>query len=350
MKNKILILFVLFTCAGFSQSKLLKIIGPYKDSIKDFGMVALVESKDKVYIENIGFEKNAPSPNDQLFCIGSTSKLYISCLILQLIEEKKLSLDDPLSKFNIIRKNENISANITIKNLLSHSSGIQDYLTATTFNSSFLQPYEDFSRTAFYKLINSKSFAPNEKNEYSNSNYFILKEIIEEIEDKALHYVVEERIIKPLKLEHTKTYYSKNIPGLASSYASGMNLDDFPKLGINNFSDGVGNFVTTAKELNIFIRALFFSNRLINSQSAKILTTIVQLQGTTKNKYFGIGTLKFKNDQYNLFGYAGRTISYSSAAYVDTDSKQSYILLLNSAEFSKDAADKIIVQMIKDFK
>ncbi|MBC8643600.1 serine hydrolase [Flavobacterium lindanitolerans] len=50
---------------------------------------------------------------------------------------KKLSLDDPLSKFNIIRKNENISANITIKNLLSHSSGIQDYLTATTFNSSF---------------------------------------------------------------------------------------------------------------------------------------------------------------------------------------------------------------------
>ncbi|MBC8643601.1 hypothetical protein H9W95_04535 [Flavobacterium lindanitolerans] len=70
MKNKILILFVLFTCAGFSQSKLLKIIGPYKDSIKDFGIVALVESKDKLYIENIGFEKKmSPVPTISFFVL-----------------------------------------------------------------------------------------------------------------------------------------------------------------------------------------------------------------------------------------------------------------------------------------
>ena len=159
------------------------------------------------YIHAVGYVDLATNrkltPQDH-FRIGSITKTFVATVILQLVDEGKLSLDDPLSKFDIGVTIHN-AQNITVRDPLDMRSGLFEFLavpelkTAKQGHESQLGP-----RTLIKWAVAQKPyFSPDAGFYYSNTNYFILGLIIEHITGQSVGEQIETRILHPYHLDQT---------------------------------------------------------------------------------------------------------------------------------------------------
>ena len=140
---------------------------------------------------------------DSKFYIASVTKLYVTAVIMSLIEEQKLCLDDKIGKYLPrhyteklhVLKGRDYSDEITVRHLLSNTSGLPDYFTGTAF-TSLLQGNDDdwgFDKTINTAKEMTPKFAPGKKAAYSDTNYRLLGKIIEVAADNdtraCLHQV-----------------------------------------------------------------------------------------------------------------------------------------------------------------
>ena len=186
------------------------------------GCVILVVKKgDTLYKKAFGtadLELNVPMKPDMVFRIGSITKQYTGIAILQLVEQGKISLQDSIQKF--IKNFPYKGHTITIENLLAHTSGIVDYEVLNF-------PIPNAIRIDFpaKQIIDSLEklpldFVPGSKFNYSNSNYFLLAYIIEQLSGKSYKDYLTENIFKPANL--LNTFYDDPetlIPNRVSGYA-----------------------------------------------------------------------------------------------------------------------------------
>ncbi|MBD81559.1 MAG: hypothetical protein CL840_21755 [Crocinitomicaceae bacterium] len=325
MKNVLLVIFVLIGSSVLGQN-LQKILDQYKDSLSNYGIVALVDNGKSIQTAQIGWaSEESPMQIDHRFCIGSVTKLYTATIILKLNELKLLSIDDSIAKF--IPPHRFIDGSITIRQLLNHTSGIKDIVDAKLSNASLLDPYFDYSESYILNLIDTIDFAKGTKHSYSNSNYFLLRKIIERVTDKPYESVLDELIIKPLNLTNTFPYHSNNIDSLAHPILGKQDFHDLPKIGVNQISIGIGNVVSTAADVNAFIRSLFMDNRILNSNSLKTMTTFKTFNEST----VGLGVFLENFGGRTVQGHSGRTISYIAYAFVDKPKRISFVLICNNA-------------------
>lgn len=257
------------------------------------------------------------------FNCASITKTFVATIILQLEEEGKLKISDKANKYllnipfininNIhIYKNVNYSQDITIKQLLTHTSGISDIFSdaATRFNLSVLLHKKRMYGTerimnTFYKYkLNKKPFnAPGKGYHYSDINYMLLGFIIESITQKTLPEAIRERILDKIKMN--KTYFEYYEPKISE----GKRIDAF--LGrINMTKDintsyewGGGGLVTTTKDLAIFIEALFKNKLFINTST---LDEMLDFSITKPlNANYGLGLFKFEFNGGIYYGHGG---------------------------------------------
>ncbi|MET0944776.1 MAG: serine hydrolase domain-containing protein [Flavobacterium sp.] len=169
--------------------------------INRFNGTALVYKKGKVILEKgYGYQdiKNkVPNTPNTIFQVGSITKQFTATVILKLAEENKLTLQDKLTKYfpDYPRGNE-----ITIEHLLSHTSGIYEYFRNPLYHQwkeKKLLTKED--RIALFK-DKPMDFNPGTAFSYCNSGYELLGLIIEKITHKPYERVVDEMILKPLKM------------------------------------------------------------------------------------------------------------------------------------------------------
>ena len=182
--------------------------------------VAVYKDGAPVLVKGYGsanLELNVPVNNDSIFRIGSVTKQFTAAALLKLEEEGKLSLDDKLSKYypDFPR-----AADVTLKQMLHHTSGIHSY----TDDPSFLQE-AGLKRTTdewvahFAKMPKTQDFEPGTGWNYSNTAYFILGGVIEKAEKKPLATVLQERFFGPLGLTHTALDdESVILPGRVAGY------------------------------------------------------------------------------------------------------------------------------------
>ena len=166
------------------------------------GCVVLVARNGQVFY-NKAFgtannELNVPMRPEMVFRIGSITKEFTAIAILQLAEQGKISLKDSLQRF--IRDFPYKGHTITIENLLTHTSGIADY-EVLNFNIPNAIRI-DFPQK---QIIDSLAklpleFKPGDKFAYSNSNYFLLGYIIEQVSGKTYKDYLQENICKPADL------------------------------------------------------------------------------------------------------------------------------------------------------
>ena len=135
-----------------------------------------------------------------IFQIGSVTKQFTAAVILKLVEQRKLSLSDKLSKYFPGFPHAN---SITIENLLSHTSGLYNYTNDGNFMQNEVE--KTLSREQFIQMIKDKplDFTPGSKYNYSNSGYMFLGYIIEDITKKKYEQVVREQIFNPLGMSHS---------------------------------------------------------------------------------------------------------------------------------------------------
>lgn len=175
--------------------------------------LAILTGDQVTYAKGFGardLEQNLPATPDTLYGIGSCTKSFTALAIMQLIQEGKLDLEDPVEKY-VPFKLKTKEQPITIHNLLSHSSGIPDLGIANIIiqrlsfggsNSITMSSWDDF-----FRHINGASneiiTKPGEKFRYFNSGYTILGKIVEILSNRSFEDYIRDQILKPLKMERT---------------------------------------------------------------------------------------------------------------------------------------------------
>ena len=274
-----------------------------------------------------------PMTKDTPIYIASITKLYTATAIMKLYEEGALSLDDPISKYlptDLIRgihvyKGKDYSNEITIKQLLSDTSGIADYYTEKSKDGKnlfelFLEEPER-SWTVEETIARARDdlephFPPGTDAFYSDTNFQLLGKIIENVTHKPLHIVYEDFFFRPLGLKHTWLIGCSE-PQVAPSAAP---ADIFYKDMIitNTRSNGAywadGGIVSTAEEMIIFLKALN-EGKIISRDTLELMHDWHKLEFPIQ---YGYGTMYFKlpwlinkiTKLTPLWGHSGTTGSF----------------------------------------
>lgn len=187
------------------------------------GMALLLARGDEVLFRSAcgraSLELQVPLAPTQVFRIGSVTKQFAAVAVLRLVEEGKLSLDDPLSQF--VPGYPNGEA-VTVRMLLDHTSGIKSYTDLPGVMDGPIR--EDLTTAKLIERFKDQpaEFAPGEGWQYNNSGYVLVGAVIEKVTGKPWHQYLQEAFFTPLKLSHTG--YGDAAEGLIPGHVSGYTL------------------------------------------------------------------------------------------------------------------------------
>ncbi|HEX4224993.1 MAG TPA: serine hydrolase domain-containing protein, partial [Pseudonocardiaceae bacterium] len=233
--------------------------------------------------------------------IGSATKTFVATVILQLVAERRLSLDDTVDHWlpGLVTGNGNDGSKITIRELLQHTSGIADFTDDMAQLFATPQGYYQHRLSTVspgqlvgMALRHPPLFPPGDGWSYSGTNYVLLGMIIKQVTGKDWAQEVTDRIIGPLGLSHT--YLPGTSPGLASPHADlyqqfdpGGPLIDTTVFNMT-WADAAGAIVSTSDDLDRFFRALVGGQLLPSAQLAAMEQT-VPTPGQLSFSSYGLG-------------------------------------------------------------
>ncbi len=292
-----------------NNNKLDSLFNSIEENKMGMGTVSIFKDGKEIYQKSIGFSNlDLKTKAGELtkYRIGSITKTFTATIIMQLIDEKKLSLNTTLSSFFPKIKN---AEKITIKNLLYHRSGLYNITNEEGFINWISKPRN--RKEMLVKFIeNGVDFEPDAKTSYSNTNYILLSYIAEDIDNKTFSEILETRIIEPLQL--TRTLYGKEI-NLNENEAISYYQEDSDWKPITLETNltgpmGAGAIVSTPRELNIFYDNLF-SGKLVSNDALE------QMKSIKENMGMGMSQLLFKG--LEVYGHDGGIDGFRSmAAYI----------------------------------
>jgi len=196
------------------------------------------------------------------FRIASVTKTFTATLALMLIDQKKLGLEDLLSKFYPGVKNAD---KITIRKLLNHTSGIKSYTTLNEFDKYVkTEPLKKWSTDELLKMVEGTDplFEPGEGYEYSNSNYLLLGLIIEKVSGNKYADLLKNNITTPLGM--TDTYYAVD-PLIEGSHFHGYDGTSDVSLFDPSGPNFAGAIVSTLADLKKWCDA-FSEGKLLSKE------------------------------------------------------------------------------------
>jgi len=264
--------------------------------------------------------------------IASITKTIVATIILQLEEENKININDPIKKY--LEKNEFVKYNdlhiyhgskyqdsISIKMLLNHTSGILDIFNDAQFRfyaSVLFKPKRKYTAQKIYEKyfdynLNQKpANIPNKGYHYSDINYMLLGFIIEEVLQKPLTEVIRERIIEPLKLKNTYFEYYEQPQGIGKMSDSYLNRINITKKVNTSFEWAGGGIVSTVEEMAIFIQALFDMKFYKEKETLERMMDISETAKYGEKYGLGLRTIKIRDKVfYGHSGAYGSVLLYS---------------------------------------
>ncbi len=261
-------------------------------------------------------EKITPST---LFPIASLTKQFTSTAILLLHENNKLSINDKISDY--IEVPESMK-NIQIKNLMNHTSGIPDYWQFDISN-------QKDSIYMFLNLQDSLEFITNTKQQYCNSGYFLLGEIIESVSGKSYADFLRDNIFIPLGMENT---FINGMP----EYSRAIGYDE--KWNKNDYllTTADGGLISTVENLYLWNKALF-ENKTLSIEGKELMFKPLTLNSGEKINY-GFGWDINENNK-NIVSHTGWLASFG--AYNQIDNKNGYFIILLSNQIRPELMDLI---------
>jgi CubicO group peptidase (beta-lactamase class C family) len=204
-------------------------------------------------------EWGIPNAPDVEFWIGSITKQFTALAILQLAEDGKLSLDDPITKFVEIAPPA--WQGITIRHLLSHTSGIPNHTSLPEWGA---QTWVERSPEDLIRFIRDRplDFAPGAKFQYDNTGYVILGFIVQKVSGQPLSGYLSAHVFDPLGMKHTGFVGGQVLPRRASGYDQDGTrwLADLWAPAIKD--SGAGGIYSTADDLLTWDQALNTPTRL----------------------------------------------------------------------------------------
>jgi D-alanyl-D-alanine carboxypeptidase len=295
--------------------------------------LAVVKDGKTAYLQAYGearLDPRTPSQPQMRYSIGSISKQFTAAAILLLAEEGKLSLDDPVSKYvpDLTRGNE-----VTIRELLSHTSGYQDFWPQDYVPPLMLQPVTAdgiMDRWARKPL----DFDPGTKWQYSNTNYVIAGVIVEKVSGEPLLQVLGQRIFSPLGMRSVADTNENKLPPTDPSgyfrYAIGP-LHPAPKEG-KGWMFAAGELAMTAEDLAKWDISMI-QETVLKPASYREMETEVLLKNGVGTRY-GLGVQVMSLGGHRVLEHGGEVSGFTAENIVMPDDGMAIVVLTN-----QDAAE-----------
>jgi CubicO group peptidase (beta-lactamase class C family) len=265
---------------------------------KDFNGVISIRKDNKVILQNsYGYSdinNKIPNEMDTKFATASAGKVFVAVGILQLIEAGKLDFNDNIG--NILDFDlKSIDKNITVRQLLNHTSGIPDYFDESIMNE-YAELWQDFPN---YKIRKSIDLLPlfinkpmmynaGEKFQYNNTGFVVLGLIIEKITGILFDDYLVKNIFQPCGMFNTGYYELDRLPAkCANSYIYDEKRKEYYTniYSVDVKGTGAGGAFTTAIDVEYFWDNLFGEKLL----SKNLLNEMLSLQNKDDENYYGYG-------------------------------------------------------------
>ncbi len=313
------------------------------------GFSVAIINKNKIdWSKAIGNEKNNSEISiNSLFSICSISKLFTSIGIMQLVNEGKINLDDPLKKhltfFDLVQIYPE-SSPITIRNILTHSSGLpresnQPYWS----NTDLIFPTK---KVVIEGLSKQKTLYPaNKYFQYSNLGLTLLGYLIEEVSGVSYSQYISDKILNPLGMNSTKTFMDKKqygkelIVGLGAQNRRSKReiVPYFNAFGIDPAAGFSSNTIDLAK-FAIWQINLLSGESDLNILPKNLLTQMHQIQFsdtlTDVKRGLGFNIYEIENGILDrtevLVGHGGSCPGYKTQLTIDIEGKKAFIVLINA--------------------
>ncbi len=262
-------------------------------------------------------EDTAATPED-LFRIGSISKVFMGVVVLQLVDEGVLSLDQTAADWlpGAVLNDLANADSATIEQLLAMTSGIPEYLADDFFDAVLDDPSRTWQPEDVLQFAYGQEalFAPGESFEYTNTNYILLELIVETATGQQLHDVFRERIFEPLEMQNTYTQVFEDGEPFVHGYEDidGDGAED----DVTDINDGAGlgdgGLVSTTADLTRFYQGLFINGELLSDEMLQLMIET----GVEGGNDYGLALEVSEDDDFGLLiGHTGGVFGFTSAAF-----------------------------------
>lgn len=239
-------------------------------------------------------ETGEPLTVNHRMYIASLGKVFTASIALQLCDEGRLDLDEPVTTWlpGGVTKRLPMSDAITLRHLLSHRSGISDYMNdAVEWRTDFISDSgREWTHSDILSYLYDKPllFEPGSEFEYSNSNYILAGMIIEKVTGQLLHTLIRKRILAPLGLKHTINGNERaRNEYIAHGYVirRGRIIDTYPWFGHYGLADS--GIQSTPVDMTLFTESLFSTGKVLSKRMRAEMTDVT-MNGLSHSVY-GMG-------------------------------------------------------------
>lgn len=290
-----------------------------------------------------------PVPLNGRFRIGSITKTFVATIVMQLVGAGRLSLDDSVEKWlpGVVDGNGYDGSQITIRELLQHTSGIFDYTTdpifvaplvsADSFNATRFKHYSAQDVIAI-ALAHPPLFAPGTSWTYSSTNYVLLGQVIHAVTGNSWITELYKRIILPLHLTGTSAPRDNPLVPLPAIggyniYTSDPAARTYTDVTVSNdnWADAAGSLISTTADVNRFYRALF-DGELVSPALLAEMKTSSPVAPPSVGLGFGFQVL---DCGVEINGFEGTVPGYDSYAFSNNDGSKTLALFIPTTTFTE---------------
>ncbi|MCU0359555.1 MAG: beta-lactamase family protein [Bacteroidia bacterium] len=258
------------------------------------GAVLVAKAGKIIYKNNFGIQNksdNSALNDSSMFQLASISKVITATAVLLLHERKLINLNKDVSEY----LPDFPYKNIKVKELLSHRSGLPNYLYV--LNSELYIPEYRMSNEDMYKRIVAKKpglyYKPNRRFNYCNTNYALLALLVEKISGKPYSQFLKDEIFTPLGMKHTATIRDINLEekNVTRPYDQRWRPVDFDA---SDYVLGDKSIYSTAYDLFLFSEAMY-QNRILKPETQALAYTAFSKEIRQHNYGYGWRMKNFKD-------------------------------------------------------
>jgi CubicO group peptidase (beta-lactamase class C family) len=333
-------------------------VQPFLDRREVAGAVTLVAEPAGVrHLDAQGLADvaaNRPMAPDTIFWIASMSKPITATAVLMMQDAGELSVDDPVAKFipefSKLRKPGGEPANLTLRHLLTHTSGLGE------ISPEQARACRTLADTIPLYLAKPVAFEPGSKWAYSQSGINTAARVVEVVSGESFDSFLQKRLFAPLGMKDTTFYLTEGqLPRLAATYrradsgalevAANPILMGKPPTSRDRFPAANGGLFSTATDYARFARMILNGGELdgtryVTPESVHLMTTLQSGEvstGFTPGNGWGLGWCVVRQPQGvtamlspGTFGHGG---AHGTQAWIDPKTKRIYILMVQRANF-----------------
>jgi CubicO group peptidase (beta-lactamase class C family) len=274
--------------AETDQQRVDRIFAAYDKADSPGCALGVIRDGEFIYRKGYGtasLELGVPLSSKSVFYMGSVSKQFTAASVVLAAEQGYLSLDDNIRKY--IPELPDYGQPVTLRQMLHHTSGFRDIfglLEISGRNALDVHPTPELiDLVARQKALN---YNPGAEFLYSNTNYFLLAEVVKRATKKPLSVFAAENIFQPLGMTHTRFYddHTAVVPGRIPAYAPGKNGSFLVDWSTNFDKVGDGGLMSSVDDLLLWDRN-FYENRLGKGTLLKEMLTPGVLNGGKQISY-----------------------------------------------------------------